>query len=47
MIVTQRAGLFEREGLDVEIRMMNGAPGVVQGIPTRLHNPECLGSLPG
>ena len=32
MIVTQKAGLFAEQGLDVSIRMMNGAPGVVKGL---------------
>lgn len=32
MFVTQRAGLFEQEGLDVEIRHLHGAHGVVRGL---------------
>jgi ABC-type nitrate/sulfonate/bicarbonate transport system substrate-binding protein len=32
MIVTQRAGLFRKHGLEVDIRMMGGAVGVVRGL---------------
>jgi len=32
MIVTQRAGLFAQQGLDVEVRIMNGAPNVVKAL---------------
>ena len=32
MVVTQRAGLFAQQGLDVEVRIMNGAPNVVKGL---------------
>jgi ABC-type nitrate/sulfonate/bicarbonate transport system substrate-binding protein len=32
MIVTERAGLFAKQGLDVEARLMNGANGVVKGL---------------
>ncbi|MFC1816569.1 ABC transporter substrate-binding protein [Thermodesulfobacteriota bacterium] len=32
MIVTQRAGLFAQQGLDVEVRIMNGAPNVIKGL---------------
>jgi NitT/TauT family transport system substrate-binding protein len=32
MVLTQRAGLFAKHGLDVEIRMMNGAARVVRGL---------------
>ena len=32
MIVTQRAGLFSQQGLEVEVRIMNGAPNVVKGL---------------
>ena len=32
MIVTQRAGYFSKHGLDVEIRLMGGATGVVRGL---------------
>jgi ABC-type nitrate/sulfonate/bicarbonate transport system substrate-binding protein len=32
MIVTQRAGLFAQQGLEVEVRIMNGAPNVVKGL---------------
>ena len=32
MIVTQRAGLFAQQGLDVEIRMMNAGSRVVKGL---------------
>lgn len=32
MIVTARAGLFAKCGLDVETRLMNGATGVVRGL---------------
>lgn len=32
MIVTARAGLFAKCGLDVETRLMNGAAGVVRGL---------------
>lgn len=32
MIVTERAGLFAKHGLQVQTRLMNGAKGVVQGL---------------
>ncbi|MFQ5852752.1 MAG: ABC transporter substrate-binding protein [Candidatus Binatia bacterium] len=32
MIVTERAGLFAKHGLQVETRLLNGARGVVQGL---------------
>jgi ABC-type nitrate/sulfonate/bicarbonate transport system substrate-binding protein len=32
MIVTQRAGIFAKHGLDVETRLMDGAKGVVKGL---------------
>lgn len=32
MIVTQRAGLFAKHGLEVEVRLMGGATGVVRGL---------------
>jgi ABC-type nitrate/sulfonate/bicarbonate transport system substrate-binding protein len=32
MVLTQRAGLFAKHGLDVEIRLMGGAVGVVRGL---------------
>ena len=32
MIVTQRAGIFRKHGLEVNIRMMGGAVGVVRGL---------------
>lgn len=32
VFVTQRAGLFEEAGLDVEIRLLGGARGVVRGL---------------
>lgn len=32
MIVTERAGLFRKHGLEVNIRMMGGAVGVVRGL---------------
>ena len=32
MIVTQRAGLFRKHGLEVDIRIMGGAVGVVRGL---------------
>ncbi len=35
MIVTTRAGLFAKHGLQVEIRMMGGAVGVVKGLQAR------------
>lgn len=35
MIVTERAGLFAKHGLDVHIRMMGGAVGVVRGLHAR------------
>lgn len=35
MIVTARAGLFAKHGLQVDIRMMGGAVGVVKGLKAR------------
>ena len=35
MIVTERAGLFAKYGLQVDIRMMGGAVGVVKGLHAR------------
>ena len=32
MVLTQRAGLFAKHGLDVQIRLMGGAVGVVRGL---------------
>src|SRR2546426_11629570 len=32
MIVTERAGLFAKHGLDVTTRLMGGAKGVVKGL---------------